>query len=199
MAKKKPHPPIDLSFGSDLDDVYNQLNPAENSPPPPPPVSPSTTPQHDRNATDVNEEENVEPPPPPPPSTESTPPPAAHRSAKRKTKESKKNTRSRRSRESRSTAAAATDAPVEPMPAPPSTFSSEQVAWFFSNSAPAPEPKQIYVTKSVKETLHHVARATGLPAGHLADNIIRWFLLSNKQDITKLMSRKRNPLDQLDL
>ena len=84
------------------------------------------------------------------------------------------------------------------IPPPSTSFDKEALGWFFSNSPDISQPKQLYVDESTKETLHGVARAAGIPVGHLTENIVRWFLLSNKSEITKIIARNRDPFNHLD-
>lgn len=134
----------------------------------------------------------TQPATPPAATAAASPAPAAPPKAKAKTKEPKKKK-------------AVTKASPEPAaeadqtsPPPSTSFDKEALGWFFSNSPDISQPKQLYVDESTKETLHGVARAAGIPVGHLTENIVRWFLLSNKSEITKIIARNRDPFNHLD-
>ena len=174
MAKKRPMPPVDMStFGSEFDDVFNQLDPSRKEPSESSATVPNTTPK-----------------PPPPPATPADEVEVQSKRSKKKVPRKKKGAKP----------PASTSGDVsQSLPAPSIAFTREELNWFFSNPAIASQPKQLYVAENTKETLHHVARAAGMPIGHLTDNIVRWFLWANKAEIMKIIARNRNPLDRLDM
>lgn len=172
MSKKKPIPTVSMpGLGSEFDDLFKD------------PVSDQST-----NTDQINDE--------PGDSTQSTPPSAASSTPQPKRKASKPV--AKKPRKKKAEAAAVSEQSSVATPPPPSTFSRDELDWFFSNPAGIADPKQLYVSESTKETLHHVAKATGVPVGHLTDNLVRWFLLSNKAELIKIISRNRDPFGRLD-
>lgn len=84
------------------------------------------------------------------------------------------------------------------LPMPPCELTKQQIDWFFSNPAVFTDPKVLRVDDSTKEALYLVAWSAGVPMTSLADNIIRWFLLANKAELTKIIARNRDPFSRLD-
>ncbi len=173
MAKtKSTFTPVSMpALGSEFDDVFKddfKVEPKKPSEPAPPPVTTAAS------------------------AAASPPAPAAPPKTKAKTKEPRK----------KKAVAKASPEPApetdQTIPPPSTSFDKEALGWFFSNSPEITQPKQLYVDESTKETLHGVARAAGIPVGHLTENIVRWFLLSNKSEITKIIARNRDPFNHLD-
>ncbi len=173
MAKtKSTFTPVSMpALGSEFDDVFKddfKVEPTKPSEPAPPPFTTAAS------------------------AAASTPAPAAPPKTKAKTKEPRK----------KKAVAKASPEPApdtdQTIPPPSTSFDKEALGWFFSNSPEITQPKQLYVDESTKETLHGVARAAGIPVGHLTENIVRWFLLSNKSEITKIIARNRDPFNHLD-
>ncbi|CAH1002615.1 hypothetical protein LEM8419_03487 [Neolewinella maritima] len=173
MAKtKSTFTPVSMpGLGSEFDDVFKddfKVEPNKPSEPAPPPATAAT------------------------PAAASAPAPAAPSKTRGKTKEPRK-------KKVVAKASPETAPEIEQAIPPPSTsFDKEALGWFFSNSPDISRPKQLYVDRSTKETLHAVARAAKIPVGHLTENIVRWFLLSNKSEITKIIARNRDPFNHLD-
>ena len=165
MAKKKAVAPINLDFGgSDLDDVFNQLDAGKG-----------------RGGDDDKAPKDT--------TTPSDEKPRKSTSAKKTSPRKKKPAASIPSSET-------SDSVIQ---APEGSISREGLIWFFANEADTSKVKQLYVGESTKEVLHQVARTAGIPVGHLADNIMRWFLAAHKNDIKKVISRNRDTLDGLDM
>ena len=165
MAKKKAVAPINLDFGgSDLDDVFNQLDTGKG-----------------RGADDTDAPKDT----------------TASGNQKPKKSTSAKETSPRKKKPTESISSAEQiDSVIQ---APEGSISQEGLIWFFANEADTSKVKQLYVGESTKEVLHQVARTAGIPVGHLADNIMRWFLAAHKNDIKKVISRNRSTLDGLDM
>lgn len=81
---------------------------------------------------------------------------------------------------------------------PASSFTPEEFGWFFSNSVDTSELKRLYVPESTKEVLQLVARSAKIPLSHLTDNILRWFMAANREEIKKIIARHSSSLDRLD-
>lgn len=170
MAKKKLGTTISLdSFDADLDSVLNSLEGEESTPP----------------VTEESVAEN-----PAPTANPSATPPKRERkqpksSAKASPRKKKTNPSPTGDREASGVL-------------PDSNFTPEEFGWFFSNSVDTSELKRLYIPESTKEVLQLVARSSKIPLSHLTDNILRWFLAANKQEIKKIISRHSSSLDRLD-
>ena len=170
MAKKKAVAPINLDFGgSDLDDVFNQLDAG-------------------KGRVEVDKKTSTD---------TTTPADEKPKSASSSKEAPAKKTSPRKKKPAVSTPSSEPSDSV--IQAPEGSISREGLAWFFANEADTTRVKQLYVAESTKEVLHQVARTAGIPVGHLADNIMRWFLAAHKNDIKKVISRNRNTLDGLDM
>ena len=85
-----------------------------------------------------------------------------------------------------------------PPPATEAPMSAAELAWFFQPPGTDDGTTQVYLNTATKEALFAVARRVGgIPAGQLADNIIRWWIINNRPGLKKLMHR--DPLDRLEL
>lgn len=178
MAKKKSDfTPIELgTLGSEFDNIFNDDKlPKEAAKPVSPPAE----------AKPASPSEEAEP--------ASQPIAAAPKPARAKAK-----TRQPRKKKAATKASSESTPEADQNTPPPSTnFDKETLGWFFTNTPDLGAVKQVYVDENTKETLHGVARATGIPIGHLTENIIRWFLLSNKPEISKLIARNRDPFNHI--
>ena len=176
MAKKKLGTTITLSsFDADLDSVLSSLEGPEEAA--------AATPDATEKPA-LEQPAAVTPPPTPPPVT----PPQQERERPRATKSLPGKKKANRS--------PAGDPEVAGK-LPPSSFTREELDWFFAQSVDTSELKRLYVPESTKEVLQLVARSAKIPLSHLTDNILRWFMVANREEIRKIIARHRNSLDRL--
>lgn len=86
--------------------------------------------------------------------------------------------------------------PVVPPPTGALAVTEEQLKWL-TGSPDARPTKQVYVTEATRDALQYAAKAAGVPAAYLVDNLIRLFLYDNRAKFKKMISR--NPLDRIDV
>ena len=88
------------------------------------------------------------------------------------------------------------ESPIVPPPTGALEVSEEQLKWLTGDLDGRPV-KQLYVTEATRDALQYAAKAAGVPAAYLVDNLIRLFLYDNRAKFKKMASR--NPLDRIDM
>ena len=186
MAKKKKSQAIDFSaFSSGIDDVLANLDTGNTAAPP---ASPAVS-QGNAEAKDA-----AAPPAAAAKSTpEATKPTAAPAVADQKPRRGKKPGKEKRAATSRTSKSST-------LPLPSTDLPEADLEWFLTNAKKVKEPTRLYVNPNTKAALDYVAREAGLTSTSLADNVIVWFLSSNRDAIKKFIAKTRkrgNPLDDV--
>ena len=209
MAKQKKDGGIDLAnIEANLDDVFAALGPSGGT------GAPAVAPTSPAQSTPKGGEDALDSPdtPPVPPASgsaaqsppSSSPPPAAppERRSTRPTGKRGAGAKSSGKPGAKVTevdeAAATGGVATVPTTGTEQALSAGELAWFFRPPDLDGGTTQVYLSTPTKEALFAVARRVGgIPAGQLADNILRWWIINNKRGLRAMM--ERDPLEELEL